>query len=111
MGRSVGVPPPRKAGTCRGSRAFDILLSPGQGTVTEKSGPYGIIVNGVRYEVHIDTLSVPQIHALADIPLSMGLILEGKGMESDVALGPEDLVSLKEGDVAIYGRPPTSFGR
>jgi hypothetical protein len=79
--------------------------------MTESSGRYAIIVNGVRYEVHIDTLSVAQIHALADIPLSMGLILEGKGMESDVALGPDDLVSLKDGDVAIFGRPPTSFGR
>lgn len=79
--------------------------------MTEKSSSYGIIVNSVRYEVNIDTLSVAQIHALADIPLSMGLILEGKGMESDVALGPDDVVSLKEGDVAIFGRPPTSFGR
>lgn len=79
--------------------------------MSEPSGPFGIIVNGVRYEVHIDTLSVAQIHALADIPLSMGLILEGKGMETDVALGPDDLVSLKDGDVAIFGRPPTSFGR
>lgn len=79
--------------------------------MTETSGPYGIIVNGVRYEVNFDTLSVAQIHALADIPLVMGLILEGKGMEPDVALGPDDLVSLKKGEVAIFGRPPTSFGR
>lgn len=74
------------------------------------SGPFEIMINGVRYEVNIDTLSVGQIHALADIPLAMGLILEGKGMEPDVALGPDDFVSLKKGEVAIFSRPPTSFG-
>lgn len=72
---------------------------------------FSIIVNGVRYEVNIDTLSVPQIHALAGISLDMGLILEGKGSEPDVALRPDDFVSLKKGEVAIFGRPPTSFGR
>jgi hypothetical protein len=79
--------------------------------MTKTSGPYSIVVNGMRYDVDVDTLSVAQIHALADIPLNMGLILEGKGIEADVALGTDDRVSLKEGEVAIFARPPTSFGR
>lgn len=79
--------------------------------MSKTSGPYRIIVNGMPYDVNVDTISIAQIHALADIPLAMALILEGKGMEPDVALGPDDRVDLKEGEVAIFARPPTSFGR
>ena len=73
-------------------------------------GPYVVIVNGVRFEVSFSSLQGIQVRALAGIPPEHSLIVEGAGTGADRLLREEDVVSLEDGPVHVFSKPPTAFG-
>jgi len=72
--------------------------------------PFVIYVNGSRFEVAESALMGIQIRALAGVALDEMLVLEGQGPTPDRILADAESISLSEGRVHIYTKPPTAFG-
>lgn len=66
-------------------------------------------VNGSTFTVSQPVVEGLQIRVLAQIPSSMTLVLE-RDHHPDRVIGDTDAVSLAEGAVHFYAKPPTSFG-
>lgn len=72
---------------------------------------YRIVFNGSVLEVPLQKLSTVQLRALTAAPMDYDLIVEGRGEEPDRQLADGDMVDLSSGQVIIYVRSPTTFGR
>lgn len=69
-----------------------------------------LIYQGHTYTVEATELTVAQIRVLAQVPTSNVIILEGLGAAEDRVLQDNDVVSLQQGPVRLFSKPPTSFG-
>jgi hypothetical protein len=74
------------------------------------SSRYVIVINAQRFEVDVPTLRPVQLRALAGIPMDHAVIVEHAGTKRDFVMTEDQSISLTEGPVYIYTRPPTSFG-
>jgi hypothetical protein len=71
---------------------------------------YFLYINGVRFEVDLPKLRQVQVRALAGIPPEHSLVVERNDARADILFQEDDEISLSEGPVHIYSRPPTMFG-
>jgi hypothetical protein len=71
---------------------------------------YIIKINDQRFEVELSRLSGAQVRALSGITPDHSLIVERQGDAPDQLLGDEDTISLENGNVSIFSKPPTAFG-
>jgi len=74
------------------------------------SRTYRIVINGHPFTVNLPALAAVQIRALAGIPDSHTLVVEGSGESPDRWLTEDAVLSLEKGPVHIYTTPPTMMG-
>jgi len=74
------------------------------------SRTYRIVINGQLFTVDLPALAAVQIRALAGIPDTDTLVVEGRGESPDRWLTEDAVVSLEKGPVHVYTTPPTMMG-
>ena len=74
------------------------------------SSEHTVLINGIAYQVRLDRLDGLQIRALGALAPGDDLVLEGKGDEPDRVLGDDEIITLTQGPIQLFSRPPTMFG-
>lgn len=85
----------------------------GQAEGGKTGGPkrYKIIVDDRELESAESRLTGLQIKMLAGVDTSFGLFLEGRGQESDRAIGDGEIIELeRHGKEKFYTAPPANYG-
>jgi hypothetical protein len=72
---------------------------------------YPLRINTHTYEVELQKLTTAQIYAIAAIPKSFRLVLEGRGNNPDRELREGEEIELSStSPTSVYATPPTTFG-
>jgi hypothetical protein len=72
--------------------------------------PFVIFVNEHRFEVDQPKIEGLQVRVLAGIDPDTMLVTEGTGIDPDRVLNDTDVLSLENGPLHIFAKPPTAFG-
>lgn len=74
------------------------------------SSEHTVVINGTAHRVTEDRLDGLQIRALGALAPADDVVLEGKGDEPDRVLGDDEVITLTQGPIQLFSRPPTMFG-